>query len=411
MLEAAGWAVQDAREVNLAAERGVAVREFILEAPHGRADYLLFVDREAVGVIEAKPEGATLTGVEWQSAKYLDGLPDWVTSALEGALPYAYQSTGVETRFTNTLDPEARSRQVFWFHRPETLAAWIREVQENPLAPTLRHRLTHLPELNTEGLWSAQATAIRNLELSLSENRPRALIQMATGAGKTYTAANVAYRAVKHAGARRVLFLVDRANLGRQTLKEFQAFRPPDDGRTFTELYNVQHLQSNRLDPVARVCITTIQRLYSMLRGDEELDPSLEEGSQFDTMAGLIREPAPVAYNPAIPVEMFDVIVTDECHRSIYNLWRQVLEYFDAYLIGLTATPSKQTLGFFNQNLVMEYGHQQAVADGVNVDFDVYRIRTQITEGGSTVEAGLWVDRRDRKTRAKRWEELDEDLA
>jgi type I restriction enzyme, R subunit len=236
MLEAAGWAVQDARDVNLAASRGVAVREFILEPPHGRADYLLFVDREAVGVIEAKPEGATLTGVEWQSSKYLDGLPDWVTSALEGALPFAYQSTGVETRFTNTLDPEARSRQVFWFHRPETLGAWVRHVQENPLAPTLRHRLTELPGLNEGGLWPAQATAIRNLERSLADNRPRALIQMATGAGKTYTAANVTYRAVKHAGARRVLFLVDRANLGRQTLKEFQAFTTPDDGRKFTEL-------------------------------------------------------------------------------------------------------------------------------------------------------------------------------
>src|SRR5207247_970394 len=103
-------------------------------------------------------------------------------------------------------------------------------------------------------------------------------------------------------------------------------------------------------------------------------------------------------------------IFTDECHRSIYNLWRQVLEYFDAFLVGLTATPSKQTLGFFNQNLVMEYGHDRAVADGVNVDFDVYRIRTQITEGGSTVEAGLYVDRRDRATRKGRWERLEDDL-
>src|SRR5215211_7541656 len=370
MLEAAGWAVQDARDVNLAAARGVAVREFILEPPHGRADYLLFVDREAVGVIEAKPEGATLTGVEWQSAKYLDGLPEWVTSALEGALPFAYQSTGIESRFTNTLDPEARSRQLFWFHRPETLAAWVRHVQEN---------------------------------------RPRALIQMATGAGKTYTAANVAYRAVKHADARRVLFLVDRANLGRQTLKEFQAFATPDDGRVFTELYNVQHLTSNRIDSVSRVCITTIQRLYAMLAG-RELDPADEEGSQFDSAAPLIKEPVPITYNPDFPIELFDVIFTDEAHRSIYNLWRQVLEYFDAYLIGLTATPSKQTIAFFNQNLVMEYNHQQAVADGVNVDFDTYRIRTKITEGGSSVEAGHVVDFRDRVTRATRWEQLEEDL-
>ena len=233
ILETAGWAVQDAREVNLAASRGVAVREFVLEPPHGRADYLLFVDREAVGVIEAKPEGATLTGVEWQSAKYLDDLPDWVTSAVEGALPFAYQSTGTETRFTNTLDPEARSRQVFSFHRPETLASWIREVQENPLAPTLRHRLTKLPDLDDDTLWPAQAAAIRKLERSFAMNRPRALIQMATGAGKTYTAANVAYRLVKHAEARRVLFLVDRANLGRprRSRSSRRSRRPTTDAK------------------------------------------------------------------------------------------------------------------------------------------------------------------------------------
>jgi type I restriction enzyme R subunit len=408
MLDAAGWAVQDAGDVNLAAARGVAVREFVLEPPHGRADYLLFVDREAVGVIEAKPEGATLTGVEWQSAKYLDGLPDWVTSALEGALPFAYQSTGVETRFTNTLDPEARSRQVFWFHRPETLARWIREVQANPLAPTLRHRLTKLPELNAGGLWPAQAAAIRNLEQSLAMNRPRALIQMATGAGKTYTAANVAYRLVKHADACRILFLVDRANLGRQTLKEFQAFTTPDDGRKFTELYNVQHLSSNVIDPVARVTITTIQRLYSILKGEPELDAELDEHSAYDL---LPDEPVPVVYNPRVPIETFDVVIVDECHRSIYGVWRQVLDYFDAFIVGLTATPNKQAFGFFNQNLVMEYTHEQAVADQVNVDFDVYRIRTKITEEGSTIDAGLVTAFRDRQTRRVRWETLDEDVA
>src|SRR5581483_5906570 len=368
MLEAAGWAVQDARDVNLAAGRGVAVREFVLGPPHGRVDYLLFVDREAVGVIEAKPAGATLTGVEWQSAKYLDGLPDWVQSALEGALPFAYQSTGVETRFTDTLDPEARSRQVFWFHRPETLAAWIAEVHEQPGAPTLRHRLRKLPPLAEEGLRSAQATAIRNLERSLAENRPRALIQMATGAGKTFAAAN----------------------------------------RKFTELYNVQHLSSNVVDPVARVTITTIQRLYSILKGEEELEPELDEHSSY---ALTPAAPVPVEYNPLLPIETFDVVIVDECHRSIYGVWRQVLEYFDAFVVGLTATPNKQAFGFFNQNLVMEYTHEEAVADQVNVDFDVYRIRTQISEQGSTIDAGLVTAFRDRQTRRLRWETLEDEVA
>ena len=265
-----------------------------------------------------------------------------------------------------------------------------------------------MPPLNASGLWLVQERAIRNLEESLVAGRPRALVQMATGSGKTFMACNQAYRLIKHAGARRVLFLVDRSNLGRQTLREFQGFTTPDEGRKFTELYNVQLLQSSRIDPVSRVCISTIQRVYSILKG-EELDPEREEFSGFDT-AALQREPVPVEYNPDVPIETFDVIITDECHRSIYNLWRQVLEYFDGFLIGLTATPSKQTFGFFQQNLVMEYSHEQAVADGVNVGFDTYKIRTQITDQGSTVDAGYYVDRRDRLTRRVRWEQLEEDL-
>ncbi|MDP9254710.1 MAG: DEAD/DEAH box helicase family protein [Verrucomicrobiota bacterium] len=233
---------------------------------------------------------------------------------------------------------------------------------------------------------------------------------MATGSGKTFTSVNFVYRLIKLAGAKRVLFLVDRGNLGDQTLKEFQQFVTPDDGRKFTELYNVQHLQSSKLDTVSRVCISTIQRLYSMLRG-EEIDPEIDERSGYELRQSIWKDPLPVTYNAAIPIETFDFIITDECHRSIYNLWRQVLEYFDAYLIGLTAAPSKQTIGFFNKNLVMEYGHERAVADGVNVNYDVYKIDTEITKGGSKVEKGFYVDKRDRLTRKRRWELLDEDLA
>jgi type I restriction enzyme R subunit len=405
-LGAAGWLVQDARAVNLAAGQGVAVREFILKPPHGRVDYLLFVDRRPVGTIEAKPAGTTLTGVEEQSARYTAGLPDTLAAPIR-PLPFAYEATGVSTRFTHTADPEPRSRQLFWFHQPETLARWVREITECPAAPTLRHRLRAMPPLNPAGLWSAQARAIENLERSLHDDRPRALIQMATGAGKTFTAANITYRFIKHADASRILFLVDRAHLGRQTLKEFQQFTTPDDGRKFTELYNVQLLGSQVIDPVARVCISTIQRMYSILKGEPQLSPELDEASAIE-----IEPPAPVEveYNPDVPIETFDVIIIDECHRSIYNLWRQVLEYFDAYLIGLTATPSKITFGFFNQNLVMEYPHEQAVADGVNVDFDVYKIRTEITERGSTIDAGIVTGFRHRETRQLRWESLDEPL-
>jgi type I restriction enzyme R subunit len=422
-LLAAGWCVQSRDEVNLHAGRGVAVREFQLKPRHGYADYLLYVDGQAAGVVEAKKEGSTLTGVEVQAEKYATGVPDALPARVR-PLPFLYQSTGIETRFTNRFDPEPRSRTVFHFHKPETLADWLHadalwlpmiDNQPDPrsnLPSTLRSRVRAMPSLEPTGLWPAQFTAVRNLETSLAADRPRALIQMATGSGKTYTAVTSTYRLVKFGGARRVLFLVDRGNLGRQALKEFQQFATPDDGRKFTELYNVQHLTSNRVDPVARVVITTIQRLYSMLKGDADLDPELDEKSAFDSLAGLLKEPAPIAYNPAIPIELFDVLFIDEAHRSIYSLWRQVLEYFDAHLIGLTATPSKQTFGFFKQNLVMEYGHKQAVADGVNVDFDVYRIVTKITAQGATVEAGPFevIGKRDRLTRAMRWQQLDQDL-
>ena len=377
----------------------------------GAADYLLMVDREAVGVIEAKPLGYTLGGVKEQSAKYLAGVDDHLPVA-RMRLPFHYETTGQETRFTNELDPVPRSRLVFSFHRPETLQAWLALAPENGENISLRARLLRMPELATRGLRDCQVEAITNLERSFTKNHPRALIQMATGSGKTYTAVNFIYRLIKFGGAQRVLFLVDRDNLGQQTYNEFQQFMTPDDGRKFTELYNVQHLHGKNIDKVARVCITNIQRLYSILSGEQEPDTETEERSLFEQEeeGQVPAEPKSVRYNPVVPIETFDVIVTDECHRSIYNLWRGVLEYFDAFIIGLTATPNKQTFGFFNQNLVMEYGHKRAVADGVNVDYLVYTIRTQITTQGSTVEKGYYVDKRDRRTRAVRWEKADDTI-
>jgi len=394
LLAECGWIIQNRSTINLSASRGIAIREALLK-DRDEVDYLLFVDGKAIGTVEAKPEGFTLTGVEEQSGKYGKGLLDIYPKWRE-PLPFAYESTGIETQFTNQLDPSPKSRNVFAFHRPETLLEYL-EPNAN-----LNTRLTNLltaDQMPTTNLWSAQIEAIRNLEKSLAVNKRRALIQMATGSGKTYTAVNFVYRLIKLVGARRVLFLVDRGNLGDQTLKEFQQFVTPDDGRKFTELYNVQHLQSAQLDRVSRVCISTIQRLYSMLRG-EEIDPEIDERSGYELRESLWKQPPPVVYNPNVPIETFDFIITDECHRSIYNLWRQVLEYFDAYLIGLTATPSKQTIGFFNKNL-----------DNVNVPYDVYKIDTEITQGGSRVEKGFYVDKRDRLTRKVRWEQLDEDLA
>ncbi|TWW12495.1 hypothetical protein E3A20_01260, partial [Planctomyces bekefii] len=276
----------------------------------------------------------------------------------------------------------------------------------------VRGLLREMPPLNAGSLWKVQIDSINNLERSLALNKPRALIQMTTGSGKTFTAVNFCYRLIKYAGAKRILFLVDRNNLGKQTLNEFQQFVSPVNGYKFTEEFSVQHLRRNTIAPAAKVCITTIQRLYSMLKGEESFQEENEEGSLFESEASLFKEPLPVIYNSQIPIEMFDFIVVDECHRSIYNIWRQVLEYFDASLIGLTATPTKQTIGFFGGNLVQDYAHEQAVVDGVNVGYDVYRIETKITKDGATLaqEPGVFVPHRDRRTKGRKYKELDDDL-
>lgn len=411
-LEAAGWVVQDRKSPNLGAKAagspiaGVAVREVDMKPGHGRADYLLFVEGVAVGVLEAKKAGTPLLGVETQSGKYADGLPDWLDTPVR-PLPFCYESAGVETRFTNRLDPDARSREVHWFHCPEHLLAVLTAWQAD--AATLRAGLRQLPTLTDKGLRPSQYDAISKLELSLAADRPRALIQMATGAGKTFAAASESYRLLKHGRARRICFLVDRANLGRQALREFQTFDTPDTGRLFTELYNVQLLSSNTIDPAANVVITTIQRLYSILRGEADLDPALDEQSLEELS---VADPPAVDYQPALPIEAFDLVFIDECHRSIYGLWSQVLDYFDAHLVGLTATPSKQTLGFFKQNLVSTYNHEQAVADNVNVDFDVYRIRTKVGDEGAVIEADgeTVVKFRDRLTGQTRLVALQDDV-
>ena len=403
-LVAAGWSVQSIEDLNLAAGKGIAVRE--LQSQGGPADYILFVDGKALGVVEAKKAGETLSHVAEQSARYSFSRK-WIPQRWADPLPFTYETTGIETNFRDQRDPDSRSRPVFAFHRPEHLVELVQQPD------TLRARLKALPgahPLVTEPLRDCQISAITGLEKSLAGNRPRALLQMATGSGKTFTAVTQAYRLIKHGGAKRILFLVDRGNLGRQTVNEFQQFTTPDDGRKFTDLYNVQMLGPAGIDPVCKVTVSTIQRLYSQLTNNP-LDDEADEhsGYELNGTGSPDREPLPVSYNPAIPIETFDFIIVDECHRSIYNLWKQVLDYFDAFLIGLTATPSKATLGFFNRNLVTEYPHVQAVADGVNVGYDIYRIKTKITEGGTKLDAGFDYQKRDRLTREKRWAVQDED--
>ncbi|HET8865744.1 MAG TPA: type I restriction-modification enzyme R subunit C-terminal domain-containing protein [Gracilimonas sp.] len=397
MLEQAGWVVQDYRKIDFKAGSGIAVREYPTDS--GPADYMLLVDKKPVGVIEAKREDEAhrISKVEEQSTRY-------ATSELkhfgEVEIPFLYESTGEITRFTDQRDPKPRAREVFSFHRPKTL---IKRTEQR----SLRDRLQDLPELNVEGLRECQVTAINNLDTSFNEARPKALVQMATGSGKTFTAITTIYRLLKHAGAKRVLFLVDTKNLGEQAEQEFMQYTPSDDNRKFTELYPVQRLQSSYIAPDNKVTISTIQRLYSMMKG-EEVDDSVDEENPNERY--MPDEPLPVVYNEKIPIEFFDVIVIDECHRSIYNLWKQVLDYFDSFLVGLTATPDKRTFAFFNENVVSEYSHEKAVADGVNVGYDVFTIETKISKEGAKIEAEEFVDKREKLTRKTRWEQLEDEV-
>jgi type I restriction enzyme R subunit len=408
-LAAAGWVVQGMKELNLGAARGVAVREYPTDT--GPADYALFVDRTPVGVIEAKRDdaGANLITAEAQTLRYATAHLKWRKD--HAPLRFLFEATGQLIRFTDGADPVPRSRELFHFFRPEQLAQWLAHPPLPSGAPsTLRHRLAHaMPALPTQNLRDCQVGAVTGLERSLAANRPRALIHMATGAGKTFTAITAVYRLLKFAGAKRILFLVDTRNLGKQAHQEFMAYTPPDDARTFTELYNVQRLAGPHIDPHAQVCISTIQRMYSLLSG-EAIDESAEDVS-LNELAQTRQQQKLVRYNPAVPVESFDVIVIDECHRSIYNLWKQVLDYFDAFLIGLTATPDKRTFGFFSENIVAEYTYEQSLADGVNVGYDVFEIETEVTKKGAELKAREWVDHRDRATRKKRWAETEDDTA
>jgi len=398
MLEDSGWIIQDRKKIRLSEGLGIAVREF--DTTNGPVDYALFVNESPVGVVEAKKTSVPLIGVTEQSERYLSGLEEKFQDVASPPC-FSYETTGKNTIFSDRRDPNYRSRKVFSFHRPEFLHDLLKSEK------TLRTNLTSIPELIPSTLRTCQIDAITGLENSFSKNKPRSLIQMATGTGKTFAAITSVYRLLKFAKAKRVLFLVDRNNLGTQALKEFQNYTTPDTGEKFKDLYEIQHLQSHTVEDVD-VVITTIQRLYSMLKGEKELDPTTEESSQFESPDD--DEEVEIEYNKDLPIESFDFIIIDECHRSIYKKWRHALEYFDAFLIGLTATPTKLTLGFFNENIVSEYPTERAIIDGVNVGHNVFRIKTSMGENPTVIQAGQQILKRNKQTRVDRNHTPDEPI-
>lgn len=268
--------------------------------------------------------------------------------------------------------------------------------------------MKQFPLLDVKGFRKCQINAINNLDQSFADNRPRALVQMATGAGKTFTAITSAYRLLKYGKMKRILFLVDTKGLGEQAEREFLAYTPNDDPRSFSQIYGVRRLKSSYMPNDVQICISTIQRMYSILK-EEELDESAEEAPFVEYVTAESKAPKEVAYNEKYPPEFFDCIIVDECHRSIYNVWSQVLTYFDAFIIGLTATPDNRTFAFFNENIVSEYTREQAIIDGVNVGEDIFLIETEVGKNGAHLMKQM-IEYRDRLSRAKRWRQMDEDV-
>lgn len=399
-LKQSGWGIQDMKKLNLSVALGVAVREFPTST--GEVDYALFVEGLPVGVVEAKREeaGEHITDVEVQSNRYVNSKFKWIKG--DYVIRFVYEATDKIVRFTDYKDIKYRSRTVFSFHRPETLLALLGQPN------TIRNNMKHFPPLDTNGFRKCQINAINNLDKSFSDNRPKALVQMATGAGKTFTAITAAYRLLKYGKMKRILFLVDTKSLGEQTEREFLAYTPNDDPRSFSQIYGVRRLRSSYIPNDIQICISTIQRMYSILKG-ENLDEGAEETSFAEFVTAESKAPKEVVYNEKYPPEFFDCIIVDECHRSIYNVWSQVLSYFDAFIIGLTATPDNRTFAFFNENIVSEYPREQAIVDGVNVGEDIFLIETNVSKNGAHLMKQL-IEYRNRLSRAKRWKQMDEDV-
>ena len=377
----AGWKVIN-REDYEPTCTAVAIREGLLKG-NLEADYFLFINGKAVGVLEAKREDidALSDKVCDQAALYAKSVPP-IYQTYQNPLPFIFTSSGKELYFCDFRKQEQSFKQIMAIPTPYELVKQL----------GISDSFAGLPTLQKKGLRDCQYEAVTELEKSFRAGQNRALMVLATGAGKTYTACLAAYRMLSYTPMRRILFLVDRNNLGKQAEAEFGTFRLTENGEAFNTIFMVNRLRSSSIPSDSNVIISTIQRLFSFLKGDTINDDDEDEGNE--PAEEIILPP-----NPNLPHDYFDLIIIDECHRSIYGNWRKVLEYFDtARLVGLTATPVPETMAFFNNNRIVNYTLEKSIVDGVNVDCRVYRIRTQVTENGGAILKGEKVKEETRYT-------------
>ena len=367
----AGWEVVN-RDQYTPTSTAVAIREGLLKG-NLEADYFLFINGKAVGVLEAKREEVDVSSgiVSDQVVTYAKNIPQYY-QAYQRPLPLLYKSNGKIVLFKDYRDNDSDFEEINRIHTPWEIVKVLGI--DDPFAG--------LPTLRSKRLRDCQYEAVTELEKSFRIGQNRALMVLATGAGKTYTACLTAYRMLAYTPMRRVLFLVDRNNLGKQAETEFGTFRLTDNGEAFNMIYTVNRLKSAKVPIDSNVVISTIQRLFSLLKGEEISDN--EEDEEYDEEQEIV-----LPGHPNLPHDFFDLIIIDECHRSIYGNWRKVLEYFDtARLLGLTATPVPETMAFFNNNRIVNYTLEKSILDGVNVDCRIYRIKTKATEEGGAIMEG-----------------------
>ena len=378
----AGWDIVSRGEY--VPKSASAVKEALMKG-NTESDYLLFVDDKAIAVVEAKREENPLgREVADQAEAYAKSPQSWYGVWCKSFIPLVYLANGNKLYFKNLLtDPDGDYVEIPQMHSPKKMLSLINQVSEYGA----------LPKIERQGLRDCQYCAEAELEKSLKEGNKKNLAILATGSGKTYLACLASYRLLNYTPVKRILFLVDRNNLARQTEAEFARFDRTEDRKEMSSLYEIKRLKKES-DIKADIVISTIQKLFAVLTGqaitETDEDAEDEKNSADDEVYG--KEMISLGENPKLPPDHFQLIIVDECHRSIYGKWKAVLDYFNkANVLGLTATPTPEAYAFFDGNIIEEYTYDESVVDGVNVPDRIYRIETKVTEHGGTINPGTKV--------------------
>ena len=387
-LNTAGWNIIARNEY--LPNSTVAVKEALMKG-NTESDYLLFVDGKAIAVIEAKKEANNLGADVAAQAEFYSANPqNWYALWIKGMIPLVYLANGNKIYFKNMLIPDSEYEELSAMHSPKKMLQIIGKTSEYGA----------LPRIEKKGLRDCQYNAEVALEASLKEGKKKALAILATGSGKTYLACLASYRMLNYTPVKRVLFLVDRNNLARQTESEFSLFNRTENGHALSSLYQINRLRKPE-DINGQVVISTIQKLFAVLTGQnisDDNEDAEDEISNRDNEKAL-KETIQLGSDLKLPSDFFQFIIVDECHRSIYGKWKAVLDYFKgATILGLTATPTPEAKAYFNDNIIENYTYEDSVVDGVNVPARVYRIMTEATVHGGTIHQGEKVLELTRKT-------------